>query len=45
LAGVKDILYIRELIAEHPGESRRTLSKKLREAWPVTNLWVFAAGR
>jgi hypothetical protein len=28
-----DILYIRELIAAHPGESRRTLSKKLCEAW------------
>ena len=28
-----DILYIRELIATHPGESRRTLSKKLCEAW------------
>jgi hypothetical protein len=29
----KDILYIQELIAAHPGESRRTLSKKLCEAW------------
>ena len=29
----EDILYIRELIAAHPGESRRTLSKKLCEAW------------
>ena len=28
-----DILYIRELIAAHPGESRRRLSKKLCEAW------------
>jgi Domain of unknown function (DUF4338) len=29
----EDILYIRELMAAHPGESRRTLSKKLCEAW------------
>jgi Domain of unknown function (DUF4338) len=29
----EDILYIREMIASHPGESRRTLSKKLCEAW------------
>ena len=29
----EDILYIREMIAAHPGESRRTLSKKLCEAW------------
>ncbi len=29
----KDILYIRELIAAHPRESRRTLSAKLCEAW------------
>jgi hypothetical protein len=29
----EDILYIREMIALHPGESRRTLSKKLCEAW------------
>ena len=29
----KDILYIRELIAAHPNESRRTLSKMLCEAW------------
>jgi hypothetical protein len=29
----EDILYIRELVAAHPGESRRTLSKKLCEAW------------
>ena len=28
-----DILYIRELIATHPGESRRRLSEKLCEAW------------
>jgi hypothetical protein len=28
-----DILYIRELIASHPDQSRRTLSKKLCEAW------------
>ena len=29
----EDILYIRELIAAHPGESRRGLSQKLCEAW------------
>jgi Domain of unknown function (DUF4338) len=29
----EDILYIREMIAAHPGESRRALSKKLCEAW------------
>jgi len=29
----EDILYIRELIAAHPKASRRTLSKKLCEAW------------
>jgi hypothetical protein len=29
----KDILYIRELIAAHPQASRRTLSRKLCEAW------------
>jgi hypothetical protein len=29
----KDILYIRELIATHPHESRRKLSTKLCEAW------------
>jgi hypothetical protein len=29
----EDILYIREMIAAHPDESRRTLSKKLCEAW------------
>lgn len=28
-----DLLYIRELIAKHPEASRRTLSKKLCEAW------------
>ena len=28
-----DILFIRELIAAHPGASRRTLSTKLCEAW------------
>ncbi|HEY2019210.1 MAG TPA: DUF4338 domain-containing protein [Bryobacteraceae bacterium] len=28
-----DILYIRELVASGPGDSRRTLSKKLCEAW------------
>ena len=28
-----DILYIRELVASHPGESRRTLSKMLCETW------------
>ena len=29
----EDILYIRELIAANPTDSRRTLSKKLCEAW------------
>ena len=29
----EDILYIRELIAAHPGASRRTLSTKLCEPW------------
>jgi len=29
----EDILYIRELIAAHPGASRRTLSTKVCEAW------------
>ena len=29
----EDILYIRELIAAHPNQSRRTLSKKLCQAW------------
>jgi Domain of unknown function (DUF4338) len=28
-----DILYIRELVASSPGDSRRTLSKKLCETW------------
>jgi hypothetical protein len=28
-----DILYIKELIAAHPRESRRRLSQKLCEAW------------
>ena len=28
-----DILYIRQLIASHPGASRRTLSKRLCESW------------
>jgi hypothetical protein len=28
-----DILYIRDLIAAHPGESRRALSRMLCEAW------------
>lgn len=28
-----DILYIRQWIASHPGESRRTLSKQLCETW------------
>ena len=28
-----DILYIRELVASNPGDSRRTLSKKLCESW------------
>ena len=27
------LIYIRELIADHPEASRRTLSKKLCEAW------------
>ncbi len=30
---IEDILYIRDLIAAHPDESRRTLSKKLCETW------------
>ena len=30
---LEDILYIRELIAAQPNQSRRTLSKKLCEAW------------
>jgi hypothetical protein len=29
----EDILYVRELIAADPQQSRRTLSKKLCEAW------------
>ncbi len=29
----EDILYIRELIAAHPGETRRRLSQKLCQAW------------
>ncbi len=29
----EDILYIKDLIAAHPGESRRTLSKKLCQVW------------
>jgi Domain of unknown function (DUF4338) len=29
----EDVLYIRTLIATHPGESRRRLSQKLCEAW------------
>ncbi len=29
----EEILFIRELIAAHPGESRRTLSTNLCEAW------------
>ena len=29
----EDILYIRELIAAYPGESRRRLSQKLCQAW------------
>ena len=29
----EDIVFIRELIAAHPGTSRRTLSTKLCEAW------------
>jgi Druantia protein DruA len=29
----EDILYIREFIAAHPGESRRRLSQKLCDAW------------
>jgi hypothetical protein len=28
-----DVLFIRQLIADHPGSSRRNLSKKLCEAW------------
>ena len=29
----EDILYIKDLIAAHPGESRRTLSKMLCQVW------------
>src|SRR5580765_7693559 len=35
-----DVVFIRRLIAEHPGSSRRDLSKKLCEAWN----WVQANG-
>jgi len=35
-----DLVFIRRLIAEHPGSSRRDLSKKLCEAWN----WVQANG-
>ena len=31
----EDILYIRELITAHPGESRRRLSQTLCEAWQL----------
>ena len=33
LVSSEDILYIRELIAADPRQSRRTLSKKLCDAW------------
>lgn len=33
LVSAEDILFIRELIAAHPNQSRRALSKKLCEAW------------
>ena len=36
----EDVVFIRKLIAEHPGSSRRQLSKKLCEAWN----WVQANG-
>ena len=36
----EDLVFIRELIAEHPGSSRRDLSKKLCQAWN----WVQANG-
>jgi hypothetical protein len=36
----EDLVFIRELIAEHPGSSRRRLSEKLCEAWN----WVQANG-
>ena len=29
----EDVFFIRQLIADHPGSSRRNLSKKLCEAW------------
>jgi hypothetical protein len=35
-----DVVFIRQLIAEHPGASRRLLSRKLCEAWN----WVQANG-
>ena len=35
-----DLVFIRRLIAEHPGSSRRNLSKKLCVAWN----WVQANG-
>ena len=35
-----DVIFIRNLIAEHPGSSRRDLSKKLCQAWN----WVQANG-
>ena len=36
----EDVVFIRKLIAEHPGSSRWALSKKLCEAWN----WVQANG-
>jgi hypothetical protein len=36
----EDLVFIRKLIAEHPGSSRRDLSKKLCQAWN----WVQANG-
>ena len=36
----EDLVFIRRLIAEHPGSSRRALSAKLCEAWN----WVQANG-
>ncbi|MBI2571382.1 MAG: hypothetical protein HYV63_30615 [Candidatus Schekmanbacteria bacterium] len=38
-----DIAFIRELIAGNPGDSRRRLSKKLREAWNWRRLTVSCA--
>ena len=35
-----DVVFVRKLITEHPGLSRRGLSKKLCEAWN----WVQANG-